>query len=570
VKEEPTTRKLEAEKTEIFRSLNLLRLANTEDAPESIRGLDDSFVKELLGGKNLSWGEEGLFPESAKFVARIKRTDSGKRLFLESDLQLLMDVKKKGREVTHRAPFGLLEAVFPVRVRGEIVHLIFLGRVRETPFVEEEITRIADVAGLDRGEAEDLAATVPVLKKKEVERSIAFCARLCTAIEQALVSQLQAADLTQQLVQSERTHSLGTLSGGVAHHFNNLLSVILGYSSFVLNREKLSKEADDALRQITEAAQRGRRLTEEVLAFLGSDVEENIPCKLHETVESVLSLLESKTAASVRVEKKLNAKHDTVIAEPSSIRQIVFNLLTNAIDSMPEGGTLVIGTANKMMTAEEGEQEYFQLEVIDSSGVLPEGFDAELAAEGSVSTNRVGLKLSSIYGMVGRLDGTVLVSSEPGAATRVQILLPTVQPGSEEREEKKIRRRLAPSMIWVVDDDAIFREMCRQVLMDEGHTVEEASGGKDFMDRWRRGGQRPDLIIMDFSMPEYNGLQLTEWVRGEGAKVPVVLVSGFAANQPDIKKALRIRKTFFLQKPFSFREMADTVTVALGETLIGE
>jgi len=565
---------MEAEKTEALRSMNLLRLTNTEDAPESVRDLDFSFVKELLGGEDLPWGEEGLFPESAKLVARIKRTDQGKRLFLESDLQLLAEVKQKGRDVTHRAPFGLLEAVFPVHVRGEIVHLIFLGRVRERPFAEEEITQIADITGLERSEAADLVSTVPVLRKKEVERSIAFCARLRTAIEKALASQLQAADVMRQLVQSERTHSLGTLSGGVAHHFNNLLSVILGYSSFVLNREKLSKEADDALRQITEAAQRGRRLTEEVLAFLGSDAEENVPCKLHETLESVLSLLESKTAASVRVEKKLGAKHDTVIAEPSSIRQIVFNLLTNAIDSMPEGGTLIISTANKTMTADEGKQEYFQLEVIDSSGVLPEGFDMESAAEGnadfSSSANRVGLKLSSIYGMVGRLDGTVLVSSEPGAATRVQILLPTVKPGAEEQEEKKVRRRLAPSMIWVVDDDAIFREMCRQVLVDEGHTVEEASGGKEFMDRWRRGGQLPDLIIMDFSMPEYNGLQLTEWVRGEGAKVPVVLVSGFAANQPDIKKALRIRKTFFLQKPFSFREMADTVTVALGETLIGE
>jgi len=89
------------------------------------------------------------------------------------------------------------------------------------------------------------------------------------------------------------------------------------------------------------------------------------------------------------------------------------------------------------------------------------------------------------------------------------------------------------------------------------------------MNLWRTARRKADLIIMDFSMPEYNGLQLCQWLRDEGAKTPVILVSGFAANQPDIKKALKLKKTHFLQNPFSFREMADTVTVALGETLIG-
>ncbi len=172
--------------------------------------------------------------------------------------------------------------------------------------------------------------------------------------------------------------------------------------------------------------------------------------------------------------------------------------------------------------------------------------------------------------MVGRLEGTVLVSSEPGTVTRVQVLLPVMAGAGAVHEEKKPKHRLAPSAIWVVDDDAIFREMCRQVLSDEGHTVEEFAGGREFMDRWRKGARKADLIIMDFSMPEYNGLQLCEWLRNEGSRTPVILVSGFASNQPDIRKALKLKKTFFLQKPFSFREMADTVTVALGETLIGE
>ena len=114
-------------------------------------------------------------------------------------------------------------------------------------------------------------------------------------------------ELTEQLIQSERIRSLGTLSGGVAHHFNNLLSVILGYSSFVLNREQLSQEATEALQQISEAAQRGRRLTEELLAFAGSDVEEETLCHVHETIQSVLSLLQSQVHSRVRMDTRLLA-----------------------------------------------------------------------------------------------------------------------------------------------------------------------------------------------------------------------------------------------------------------------
>lgn len=559
-----TVKELDAEKGRLVRSLNLFRAAESPESAALPAGLDLSTLREVLGGDDLPWGEEGLFPESAKFLAGISKSEEAKRLCLESDVGLLREVKEKGSDIRREGPFGFVEAVLPVRVRGATVHCIWSGKARERAFSEKEIADAAKLSGLSVDDVARLARQVPVVSKAQFDRAVAVCSRLRAAVEGVLVQQLHGMELSQQLVQSERTHSLGTLSGGVAHHFNNLLSVILGYSSFVLNREKLSKDAAEALHKISEAAQRGRRLTEEVLAFLGSEVEEDVPCPVHDTVSSVLSLLESKTGTAVRVDKKLGAKSDVVIAEPSAIRQIVFNLLTNAIDSMPSGGVLSIATTNTQMATEGGKREFLRLEVTDSGGV-----SAPRAREGSAVRSRLGLKLSSVYGMVGRLDGTVVVTSDPGATTRVEVLLPTASLGAEVQEERKVRHRLVPSTIWVVDDDPIFREMCHQVLSDDGHEVAEMSGGKEFMDLWRRGGKKPELIIMDFSMPEYNGLQLCEWLREEGAKVPVILVSGFASNQPDIKKALKLKKTHFLQKPFSFREMTDTVTVALGETLIG-
>ncbi len=574
VKKEATIQELQAAREELLKSMRFADLQAAAKAPSMLKQVEDAFARELFGGVDLPWADEGLFPESARVMADVRRSDAGQRAALQSDVGILRKVKESGAEQSHRTVLGFLETVWPVRLRDQVVHLVWSGKMRDKAFSADEVAEFAKLSGMSKAEAEEHLRAVPVLTKRQVERALAFCGRFRDSVERALAQHLRSAELTRQLVDSERTHAVGTLSGGVAHHFNNLLSVILGYSSFVLNREQLSAEAADALHKITEAAQKGRRLTEEILAFLGSDAEEEVPCNVHETVESVLSLLESRTTSGVRVEKKLDASHPVVLAPPSAIRQIVFNLLTNAMDSIPSGGLLSVMTTNTHMAAETGRQEYLRFEVADSGGGLPEAARAFTSGGGVVDLraagDRMGFKLSSVYGMVGRLDGTVVVSSEPGSLTKVQILLPTAQPGEAEEEQKRVRRRLAPSSIWVVDDDAIFREMCRQVLSDDGHEVAEAAGGREFMDMWRKGSTKPDLIIMDFSMPEYNGLQLCEWLRNEGARVPVILVSGFAANQPDIRKALRLKKTYFLQKPFSFREMADTVTVALGETLIGE
>ncbi|OQA23906.1 MAG: Blue-light-activated protein [Verrucomicrobia bacterium ADurb.Bin345] len=568
MKKESPIKDLEAEKARLVRSLNLFRLAEAPGAPSFMADLDFTSVRELLGGEDFPWGNEGLFPESAACLVFLQNTDAGKRRLLESEIEIL-SAALKGADVTMEAPLGFKEAIFPILVQNTVVHCIRSGKFREGPFNAQQVAEFAEQGGLSAEKAEALARSVPVLPAKQRERLLDVCARLRSAVAEAISQQIHAGSLTEQLVQSERTHSLGTLSGGVAHHFNNLLSVILGYSSYVLNRERLSKDASESLHKISEAAQRGRRLTEEILAFLGSEVEENVPCHIHETVTSVLSLLESKTGASVRVETSLKATSDTVVAEPSAIRQIIFNLLTNAIDSMPGGGVLSVKTTNVGIQGEGGKQECLRLEVMDSGGMPVSQADMAAAAGARTVQGRMAMKLSSVYGMVGRLDGTVVVAAEPGTATRVEVLLPTAKVGAAVVEERKTRHRLVPSEIWVVDDDPIFREMCRQVLSDDGHSVQEASGGREFMNLWRTARRKADLIIMDFSMPEYNGLQLCQWLRDEGAKTPVILVSGFAANQPDIKKALKLKKTHFLQKPFSFREMADTVTVALGETLIG-
>lgn len=567
MKGSPTHAPLEAEREHFAHRYHLLHYAESPEAPEFLKELDLSALKSLL---EFSWGEARVFPSGTQLAERLAATVSGRRRMLEDELALWHALEEKRSDLSHKGLLGFKEALFPVVVQGVIVHVVRSGKWRDEPFTQQQIAELAELAGADLQEAAEWATMVPVLDPLARERYLEPFVRFRDALRRLLEEQVHRNALARQLVESERLHSLGTLSAGVAHHFNNLLSVILGYATYVLNRERLTRDATQALHKVCEAAQSGRRLTEEILAFLGSEVEDAVPCHAHETIQSVLSLLEQKTGARVTVTKTLEARNDLILVQPSVIRQIIFNLLTNALDSLPAGGSLTIRTRNRSEQTDKGRREQLVLEVTDSSGTSARAIQAEkTSAERPTTRERSSLKLRSVYGMVGRLDGTVVVSAQPGLTTRVEVRLPTISPSIEVAPGARPRVRLVASSIWVVDDDPIFREMCRQVLSDAGHKVEEIGGGKEFLERWKRESAPPDLVIIDFSMPEYNGYQLCQWLRDEGYSVPIILVSGFAANQPDIRKALKLRKTYFLQKPFSFREMADTVTVALGETLIG-
>lgn len=385
--------------------------------------------------------------------------------------------------------------------------------------------------------------------------------------EQEKIKQLEQInrDLTQQLVQSERLRSLGALSNGVAHHFNNLLSVILGYSSYVINREKLTKEAENALQKISEAAQRGRRLTDEILAFASSESEAAKSYHVHDTLVSVLSLLEVQTSGQIEIVTELEAENDRITAPQSSLHQIIFNLITNAIDSMPAGGSLIVKTSNMIMPDEDGSQHFLRIEVEDTSGIVPE---QPVTDEDFQIKDRVGMKLSSVYGMVGQMDGTILMSSQPGDSTRVEVLLPVTEADQQAEEKRTAVDKLEPATIWVVDDNVTFREMCDVVLGEDNHTITKLSCGEEMINAWNDATAKPDLLVIDFSMPDYNGLELREWLDEHEADVPIVLVSGLSIDQPDIKEALEFRRTFFLQKPFASSELLDIVNVALGEHLL--
>jgi signal transduction histidine kinase/ActR/RegA family two-component response regulator len=561
---------LESQLKELTMATRLPDSVLQPNAPAEVKGLDLAYARQLLGSDE-PWGREDAFQESARIVTDVlSASDKGRRLYLASEIGLIRQVLESGQECIHTGPFDIKEAVFPVRIGKQVIHLLRSGKFREEPFTEDDLKDLSQLTTLPIKKIQPAADALPIFPASAHEQLFTVYRRLRDAVSQALSEHLRASQLAGAQLKLERMYSLGTLAESMAHHFNNLLSIILGYSSMMLDRSELSDEASDALQKVTEAAQKGRRFTEEILAVAGSQEEQEAPCSIHERINGVLTLVAARTPG-VTVETHLDAPHDTVIAPPGIVHQVVFNLLTNALESMPNGGTMTVTTLNEPDEASMGLSEFLKITVTDTSTIdlkRPLRRSETIhGLPGAPPKEKMTPKMTSIFGLVGRIDGTVTMASEPGQPTRVEIILRAAEPATDARKEKKFRRRLAPSHIWVADDDPIVREMCKRVLLEDGHSVEEVSSGAELQERLKKDS-KPDLVVYDFNMPDYSGLEMVTWMRENELRIPTILLSGFKMEHPDVARTLKYRKTFFVQKPFSFRDMADMVTIALGETLV--
>lgn len=501
----------------LLRRLQLPDTALRPDAPPLFKRLDIEAAKRLLQRVD-AWNEKGIFDESERLVQEVLlKSPETKRAFLESEVAMLQSVAESGEDLLHRGPFGLLELILPIRVHGAPLHLLRSGKFRESPFTDAEINEIAFTSGVSRAAVAAAAAALPIRGGEVLAAFTALQKRLRDAIAAALEAQLHA-DMQSGRDAPDALISLGAMAEGAAHQFSNLLSIILGYTSLVLAKTDLPPEAQAALNRVTEAAQRGRRLTDQILAIVVANQEDEPVASMHDQIMDAAASLQAVGLPTDRFLLRLEAEHDRVPATPESLAAVLRNLLRHAHESAAPNAKLVVRTQNLV-----------------ENGI--EQIAAEITEEGQPLTD------------ASRLVFPVVLDPAPASA-------------------KKVRRRLAPSTIWVADDDPAVRELCRRVLEAERHTVDPCESGECVRQKLASGAT-PDLIIYDFNMPDLDGVEFCNWIRQSGYRTPVILVSGFSAEHPDLKRVLQMRKVFLLQKPFSYRDMTDLVTIAMGETLVG-
>ena len=372
--------------------------------------------------------------------------------------------------------------------------------------------------------------------------------------------------------QALRLDAVGQLTSGVAHDFNNLLTAILG------NLEMLQPRLDQhaGARHLTaarEAAERGARLTAQLLAFSRKQRMAPEPLDLNQVVSGMVDLLESTIGASTQIEISLAPSLWVALADAGQVELVLVNLVINARDAMSGGGTIIIETANTCLgpplwPEEPPAGDYVMIAVTDrGTGISPE--IRERVFEPFFTTKEVGkgsgLGLAQVLGVAKQLEGGVRLDSTPGVGTSVKLFLPRTQTGIAEANRPADATAPTPpgakgglhtAVILLVDDDGDVRAVTAALLEEQGHEIIEAENGRAALDRLEREGDRIDMIIVDFAMPGMNGVELARLVRSQWPKTPILFITGFAAASTLATDATTAE---ILQKPFNGRQLSNKV-----------
>jgi len=393
-------------------------------------------------------------------------------------------------------------------------------------------------------------------------------------------SEEDKARLEQQLLQAQKMEAVGTLAGGVAHDFNNVLQVVLGYSELILEDEELPRRYKADLLRINESAARGADLVQRLLTFSRKTEINPLPTNLNRRINEMRKMLERTIPKMIDIQLILAADLAPVDADPTQLDQILMNLALNARDAMPDGGKLVIETANIILDAEYSRNhlgtrsgQHVLLTVSDTGTGM--GKDTlEHIFEPFFTTKEIGkgtgLGLAMVYGIVQQHGGHIWCYSEPGKGTTFKIYLPALVSG-EDIEQTRLgpMPRGGSETILLVDDEEDIRDLGSRILKKAGYKVIAVSNGKQALEVYQRRGNEIALVMLDLIMPEMGGKQCLEGLLSLNSSVKVVVASGYSGDGPT-KDVFAAGAKGFVNKPYDVRKVLEVVRRVLDAEYVTE
>ncbi len=376
------------------------------------------------------------------------------------------------------------------------------------------------------------------------------------------------------LQQTQRLEAVGTLAGGIAHDFNNILGAILGFGDMALKNTRAGSRMRRDIECIMTAGERGRALVEQILAFSRSGIGKRVPVLIEGVVDEAIDLLSGTVPADIRVEKHLHAGRVTAIGDPTKVHQVLINLCTNAIQAMPNGGTLRVELETTRFledyptaTGALKPGEYVALAVCDngtgiSAGVLPRIFDPFFTTKDPGSGT--GLGLSLVHGIVTELGGAIDVETAPGDGSTFRVYLPCAagQPTPSSPVKAAEIPRGAHQQVLVIDDEEALVRLTTERLGELGYVCVGYSSSSDALIAFQAHPERFDAIVTDERMPGLTGIALAKEIRATRADIPIILVSGYLGGDL-VARAHSAGAAAVLGKPF----VADDLAVALANAL---
>ena len=345
--------------------------------------------------------------------------------------------------------------------------------------------------------------------------------------------------LESQLIQAQKMDAIGKLTGGIAHDFNNLLAAVIGGLSLLEKRTSLEEDHRKILAMTKRAAEQGSELVKRLLAFARRQKLEPHAIDLAKLQESVWDLLTHTLGGLVNIEWCASDKVWGAFADQAQLELALVNLIINARDAMPAGGTVTVSVENQHLSdgnwAELEGGDYVLLSVSDTgTGISPD--DLEKVMEPFFTTKEQGkgsgLGLSMVYGFAKQSDGAFRLRSDLGKGTIAELWLPRApEQAPVEKAPRKAERRQVPSRslhIMLVDDHAEVRSMTAALLVDLGHKVAEAANGAEALEVLKCRSCSYDVMISDYAMPNISGTEFLRQARELCPNVPALIITGYA------------------------------------------
>jgi PAS domain S-box-containing protein len=448
------------------------------------------------------------------------------------------------------------------------LHLV-LERYRQA-VRDRDVVRWEETSDYPVGRLTGEVSVAPVLDEDT------SCERLVGAVHDVTArkrAEERHAQAEEMLRQSQKLESIGRLAGGVAHDFNNILGVILGYSELMYAHIGLDHPARPRLEQVIKAAHRAAGLTRQLLAFSRKQVMQPKLLDLGAVVNDLKRMLDRLVGEDLEIDVRGTGGLGAVQADPTQMEQVVMNLVVNARDAMPEGGRLGIELANVDFDEAEAAAHpparpgrFVRLSVSDTGTgmdadtqrrIFEPFFTTKAPGEGT------GLGLATVYGIVSQLGGFIVVKSALGQGTTFEVHLPRLEEVVAVRpSETAPAPTRGHETVLLVEDSASLRDLTCELLTEQGYEVLTATQGEEALALVRDCAHGVDIVLTDVVMPRLGGGDLVRRLHGLNPGMRVVYMSGYADGTLS-RQGLIEQDAVLLEKPFTAERLSQAIRRAL-------
>ena len=470
----------------------------------------------------------------------------------------------------------MLKEFLVVSIDHQFSDIVQRALVRKSDSVYEDIVVVRN------GQYEGLISIDRVLMEQrirliqhaeDVEQHRNKLAEANTQLQQAL-KELKTKD--DQLVQTEKMASIGTLSAGIAHDFNNMLDAILSSIHMLKMKIPIDSPLTQYCRIVENAAQRSASLIRQLLDFSQKNIINKKIVSLNEVIHETTRMLERSIGKEIHVELALEQELEPIEVDETQLQQVIMNLSLNARDAMPNGGTLRISTSMVSLSENECSQKpqiktgnYVQLNIEDNgsgipSEVLPKIFEPFFTTK--PIGKGTGLGLAVAYGIVQRHGGQIKVTSDVGKGTKFSIYFkPFAKKLNAQQEEIQTAHAISgDGTILLVDDEDIVLFINGEFLESLGYHVFRAESGEEAIRIYEAQGRTIDLVILDMLMPGKNGQETLHELQSINPKVKAIVATGYT-DEAATRAVLQDGAAGFIRKPFDHAEFSRLIRRVLGD-----